>query len=100
MGDRNPAGSPESPEQGVLDVHNPKNLLPEKGKFVMAAKKSAKQAKISTTKKVVFKKKCPYCLAKGDDKQEMSIIKMVRHSKPSGMFWVCPKCAAEVPTKM
>ncbi|MBO4350694.1 MAG: hypothetical protein J6A01_07110 [Proteobacteria bacterium] len=62
----------------------------------MAAKRPAK---ISTTKKVVYKKKCVVCAAKGTD-SDMSIIKMVRHSKPSGMFWVCPKCNAEVPTKM
>ena len=62
----------------------------------MAAKRPAK---ISTTKKVVFKKKCPACMAKGTE-SDMGIIKMVRHSKPSGMFWVCPKCNAEVPTKM
>lgn len=60
----------------------------------MAAKKPAK---ISTTKKVVYTKKCPACAAKGTE-SNMSLMKMVRHSRPSGMFWVCPKCAAEVPT--
>ncbi|MBS7380409.1 MAG: hypothetical protein KIG72_03970 [Bradymonadales bacterium] len=62
----------------------------------MAAKRPAK---ISTTKKVVYKKKCPACMAKGTE-SEMGIIKMVRHSKPSGMFWVCPKCNCEVSTKI
>ncbi len=62
----------------------------------MAAKRPAK---ISTTKKVQYKLKCPACMAKGTE-SEMAIIKMVRHSKPSGMFWVCPKCNAEVSTKI
>lgn len=60
----------------------------------MAAKRPAK---ISTTKKAVYVKKCPACMAKGAD-SNMSLMKMVRHSRPSGMFWVCPKCNAEVPT--
>ncbi|MBQ1267575.1 MAG: hypothetical protein IIY06_12615 [Proteobacteria bacterium] len=60
----------------------------------MAAKRPAK---ISTTKKVVYVKECPACAAKGK-KSNMSLMKMVRHSRPSGMFWVCPTCAAEVPT--
>jgi len=61
----------------------------------MAAKRPAK---ISSTKKVIYTKKCPACQAQGKD-SNMGIIKMVRHSKPSGMFWVCPVCAAEVPTR-
>jgi len=60
----------------------------------MAARRPAK---IATTKKVQFVKHCPAC--KGNGKETaMSIIKMVRHSKPSGMFWVCPTCGNEVPS--
>ncbi len=61
----------------------------------MAARRPAK---ITTTKKDIYVKLCPSCKADGKE-QAMGIIKMVRRTKPSGMFWVCPSCNAEVPTK-
>ncbi len=42
-------------------------------------------AKISTTAKgSMYAKTCPKCGAK-----IKKLVKMIRHSKPSGMFWVC-----------
>lgn len=39
-------------------------------------------------------KACPSC---GNPK--MSVVKFVRQSRPSGLFWLCDKCGAESPTK-
>jgi predicted RNA-binding Zn-ribbon protein involved in translation (DUF1610 family) len=36
---------------------------------------------------------CPSC---GNEK--MGVVKMVRHSRPSGFFWLCDKCGYEVAT--
>lgn len=61
----------------------------------MAAKRPAK---ISKAKKGTYIKNCPTCQSQGKE-SAMNIVKMVRHSKPSGMFWVCSQCATEVPTQ-
>lgn len=61
----------------------------------MAARRPAK---IATTKKEKYVKYCPTCAAKGKEDQAMQLLKMVRCTKPSGMFWVCPVCNSEVPT--
>ncbi|PIW00674.1 MAG: hypothetical protein COW42_07095 [Deltaproteobacteria bacterium CG17_big_fil_post_rev_8_21_14_2_50_63_7] len=61
----------------------------------MAARRPAK---IATKKRGGFVKLCPSC--KSNDKDSpMSIVKMVRQTKPSGMYWVCGTCEAEVPTR-
>lgn len=39
-------------------------------------------------------KACPSC---GNPK--MQVVKFVRSSKPSGMFWLCDKCNYEVSTR-
>ncbi len=55
----------------------------------MAVKK--RPAKIASKKKANAGKVCPTC-----DK-EMTVVKMVRHSAPSGMLWRCEK-GHELPT--
>ncbi|MFA5625166.1 MAG: hypothetical protein WC966_08965 [Bradymonadales bacterium] len=60
----------------------------------MAARRPAK---IAIGKKATNVKLCPSCQSNGKE-QAMSVMKMVRITKPSGMFWVCPSCNAEVPT--
>jgi hypothetical protein len=49
-------------------------------------------AKISSKKKGDRVKECPTC-----DK-DMIVIKIVRHSGPSGMFWRCDS-GHEIPTR-
>jgi ssDNA-binding Zn-finger/Zn-ribbon topoisomerase 1 len=39
-------------------------------------------------------KTCPAC-----KNPKMQVVKFVRHSRPSGMFWVCDKCSNEMPTR-
>lgn len=39
-------------------------------------------------------KVCPSCA-----NPKMVVVKFVRHSKPSGFFWMCDKCNYEVSTK-
>ena len=39
-------------------------------------------------------KECPSC---GNPK--MVVVKFVRHSKPSGFFWLCDKCDHEEATR-
>ena len=39
-------------------------------------------------------KNCPAC-----KNPKMQVVKFVRHSRPSGMFWVCDKCSNEMPTR-
>lgn len=39
-------------------------------------------------------KVCPSC-----SNPKMIVVKFVRHSKPSGLFWTCDKCGYEVTTK-
>ena len=51
----------------------------------MAARRPAK---IASAKKAYYVKECPVCKSK-DKESPMAVIKMVRHSKPSGMYWVC-----------
>lgn len=60
----------------------------------MAARRPAK---LAIGKKATATKLCPSCQRQGKE-QAMSVMKMVRITKPSGMFWVCPSCNAEVPT--
>ncbi len=51
-----------------------------------------KKAKISTTAKAgMYDKHCPKC------EKVLKAVRMVRHSKPSGMFWVC-ECGFEAST--
>ena len=38
-------------------------------------------------------KECPAC-----QNPKMTVVKFVRHSRPSGMYWVCDKCNYEMPT--
>ena len=61
----------------------------------MAARRPAK---IATTKKAQHTKLCPACKAKGQETL-MSIMKMVRYTRPSGMYWVCSSCNHEIPTR-
>lgn len=54
----------------------------------MAPKK--RPAKISTTAKAgMYSKSCPKC------DTVLKAVRMVRHSKPSGMHWVCDSCGFE-----
>ncbi|MFN3198528.1 MAG: hypothetical protein ACE366_08940 [Bradymonadia bacterium] len=39
-------------------------------------------------------RECPSC---GNPK--MAVVKFVRHSKPSGFFWLCDKCGYEESTR-
>ena len=39
-------------------------------------------------------KECPSC-----HNPKMLVVKFVRHSKPSGMYWLCGKCNYEMPTR-
>lgn len=39
-------------------------------------------------------KACPSC-----NNPKMNVVKMVRHSKSSGFFWMCEKCNYEQSTR-
>ncbi len=39
-------------------------------------------------------KSCPNC-----DNPKMTVVRFVRQSRPSGIFWYCEKCGHEIPTK-
>ena len=39
-------------------------------------------------------KQCPQC-----ENPKMEVVKFVRYSRPSGMFWFCNKCGYESPTR-
>ena len=39
-------------------------------------------------------KECPAC-----NHPRMTVVKFVRQSRPSGMFWLCEKCNYEMPTR-
>ncbi len=39
-------------------------------------------------------KACPSC-----QNPKMTVVPFVRHSRPSGMFWLCEKCGHEQATK-
>ena len=39
-------------------------------------------------------KECPSC-----QNPKMVVVKFVRQSRPSGMYWLCDKCKYEMPTR-
>ena len=52
-------------------------------------------AKIAGRKKIAQGKACTTDACDG----LMTPVKFVRWSKASGMFWLCPKCENEIPTR-
>jgi ssDNA-binding Zn-finger/Zn-ribbon topoisomerase 1 len=60
----------------------------------MATGKKAAKLAIRTDRDAGKSKICPSC---GNPK--MSIVKMVRSTRPSGIFWFCDKCDHEEATR-
>ena len=59
----------------------------------MATAKKAKLA-IRTDRDAGRNKVCPSCA-----NPKMTVVKFVRQSRASGIFWLCDKCNHEEPTK-
>lgn len=59
----------------------------------MGARPAKAKTAVRSERGVGKSRVCPKC-----DQPKMAVVKFVRHSKPSGFFWLCEGCGHEMST--